>query len=152
MSHKIHSVTEAPSKCNDCRDRHHSEELITEPSQTDCTVEKLGEDVQAEADSCAQLAKNTVRAEGQLSSSEFIKFDGPCGDGIRVLFAGNSITLHGILPEIGWYNEWGMAASAKERDYVHLMQAKIKAIDPNASFCICQVAEWEVNWQVVIEC
>ena len=46
--------------------------------------------------------------------------------GVKVVFIGNSITLHGKLPEIGWYNEWGMAASAAEKDYVHLVTAAIE--------------------------
>jgi len=43
----------------------------------------------------------------------------------RVLFLGNSITLHGPLAEIGWAGNWGMAASAEDKDYVHLLTARI---------------------------
>jgi lysophospholipase L1-like esterase len=39
----------------------------------------------------------------------------------RILFLGNSITLHGPLPAIEWPNNHGMAASAPEKDYVHLL-------------------------------
>ncbi len=39
----------------------------------------------------------------------------------RVLFLGNSITRHGVLEKIGWNLDCGMAASALEKDYVHLV-------------------------------
>ncbi len=39
----------------------------------------------------------------------------------RVLFLGNSITLHGPAPKIGWTGNWGMAASAADKDFVHLI-------------------------------
>ena len=39
----------------------------------------------------------------------------------RVLFLGNSITKHGPKADIDWHGDWGMAASAESRDYVHLV-------------------------------
>ncbi len=45
----------------------------------------------------------------------------------RILFLGNSLTLHGPKAEIGWHGNWGMAASAQDKDFVHLLTAAIEA-------------------------
>lgn len=91
----------------------------------------------------AQMAKNTVDAKNQLKENDVVRFHNLNSDGIRVMFVGNSITLHGAAPAIGWQNVCGMAASAPERDYVHLLEAKVLEADSNAAFCICQVSKWE---------
>jgi len=83
----------------------------------------------------------------QLQETEVVRFENVYGNGIRILFAGNSITLHGVLTEIGWNVEWGMAASAKEKDYVHRIMSAVRKEQPDAAFCICQVAEWECKYQ-----
>ena len=33
---------------------------------------------------------------------------------------GNSLTLHLAAPSLGWYGNWGMAASAQDKDFAHL--------------------------------
>ena len=43
----------------------------------------------------------------------------------KVLFLGNSITLHGPAPKIGWVGNWGMAASAAEKDFVHIVTSSL---------------------------
>lgn len=95
----------------------------------------------------AQLNQNTVDSRNQLKESSVVRFYNLESNGLKVMFVGNSITLHGILPSIGWYGEWGMAASSKENDYVNILMKKIKEKNPDASFCICQVAGWESNYK-----
>lgn len=46
----------------------------------------------------------------------------------RVLFLGNSITLHGPAPKIGWEGNWGMAASAQDKDFAHLLLKQIAKV------------------------
>lgn len=95
----------------------------------------------------AQMNKNTVSANEQLTETELVKFEYPESTGTKVMFVGNSITLHGIKDDIGWHQSHGMAASSKENDYVHIIEREVLAIDPLASFCICQVAKWERQYK-----
>jgi len=39
----------------------------------------------------------------------------------KVLILGNSITRHGPKQDIGWTGNWGMAASAQDKDFAHLV-------------------------------
>lgn len=94
-----------------------------------------------------QIVKNTVKAENQVRKAEYVTFERKSGKGIRVLFVGNSITFHGEKPDIGWNRSCGMAASSKEKDYVHLLITCILEKDPEAAFCICQAAEWERHYK-----
>lgn len=91
----------------------------------------------------SEIEKNNVSAVGQLKESTSVRFLGLDGNGKRIMLVGNSITLHAKSEKIGWHGEWGMAASAKERDYVHRLASSVFEIEPNAAFCICQVANWE---------
>lgn len=83
--------------------------------------------------------ENIVPAEHQNPKNVFLY----PGKGLRILFAGNSLTRHGLRPEIGWNRICGMAASCLEKDYVHQTMDRIRAIDPDACFGIAQVAEFE---------
>ncbi len=88
--------------------------------------------------------KNTVAGDGQVS--KYVTFEGDTNGFPRIMFVGNSITRHAPCAEIGWYNNWGMAASAKENDYVHKVISAITEKHPNASFCIVQASVWERNY------
>jgi lysophospholipase L1-like esterase len=62
----------------------------------------------------------------------------------KILFLGNSITLHGPAPDIGWLGNWGMAASAADKDYVHLLTGEIsKAADGKPEVMVKNIADFE---------
>jgi len=42
--------------------------------------------------------------------------------GLKVLILGNSITVHSPDSSIGWYGNWGMAATAIDSDYAHILK------------------------------
>jgi hypothetical protein len=56
---------------------------------------------------------------------------------------GNSIAWHPINSY--WWGEYGMAASKRENGFVHVLNDKLKGIDPNASFKIAWSVDWERN-------
>ena len=88
---------------------------------------------------------NTVEAKNQLKDTDLVTFINPEGSP-RFMFLGNSITKHAPKEEIGWYGDYGMAASCEENDYVHVMMAAIRKKHPNAAFCITQGWKWEAQF------
>ena len=89
------------------------------------------------------LQENNVPSEHQNEECYFPQLN----SGIRVLFVGNSITKHAPKPEIGWTNDCGMEASSVDKDYVHLVEEKIREKHKDASFAILQVADFERNFE-----
>ncbi|WP_422928776.1 SGNH/GDSL hydrolase family protein [Singulisphaera sp. PoT] len=76
------------------------------------------------------------------------------GDGLKVgtlpvgkvVFLGNSITLHGPAPSIGWTGDWGMAATSREKDYVHrLLDLIAKEAGGAPKAMIRNIADFERN-------
>ncbi len=62
----------------------------------------------------------------------------------RILFLGNSITKHGPKADIGWTGNWGMAASAEDKDYVNLVTKGIAALSTTPPQTLVQnIAEFE---------
>jgi len=91
------------------------------------------------------IVKNDVEAQNQTRKKIFaVESENTAAK--RVLFLGNSITLHGEKPEIGWNHNWGMAASAKEKDYVHIVLKELQKRYGDISYAIANVGEWEQNY------
>ena len=65
----------------------------------------------------------------------------------KVLIYGNSMAVHDPKPDIGWTNNCGMAASAPENDFAHLVVAGLEAHrGGKADFRIRNVAGLERNF------
>lgn len=64
--------------------------------------------------------------------------------GYHYLAIGNSITLHGIADY--WWGEWGMAASERDSDFVHLITAFLEDKKENAIVSMpYNYSVWEVQ-------
>lgn len=62
----------------------------------------------------------------------------------KVLFLGNSITRHGPKADIDWSGNWGMAASAEAKDYVHLVVAGLReSSGREPEFMVNNIADFE---------
>ena len=63
----------------------------------------------------------------------------------NILILGNSITYSPANPSGGWNGNWGMAASAEEKDYVHLLAAKFKQSNASSVVRAKNIAAFEVD-------
>ena len=70
------------------------------------------------------------------------------GGKFKVLVYGNSIALHGPKADIGWTNCWGMAASAAEKDFAHLVDAERFADAWREEHPDCPVPEYMEAFEV----
>jgi len=61
----------------------------------------------------------------------------------KVLILGNSIVRHGPLPPIGWNNNWGMAATSIDSDFVHILIRDIKGKDSSCNIIYENIADFE---------
>ena len=93
------------------------------------------------------IKENSVSAVNQMVNSSELSFLGQENAPTRILVVGNSITRHGPSKEIGWENDWGMAASAPEKDFVHRLYAKLTECGQDVYMRIRQCAFWERNYR-----
>lgn len=92
------------------------------------------------------IRNNTVDAGNQMvNASSVLSYMGDPNASLKILVVGNSITRHGPKSEIGWDHDWGMAASAPEKDYVHLLFGKLCAAGVKPYMMVRQAASWEVG-------
>jgi hypothetical protein len=61
----------------------------------------------------------------------------------RIVIVGNSITRHPPKADIGWQGDWGMAATARDSDFVHILKRRFEQEKPGAVVKFQNIAEWE---------
>lgn len=84
-----------------------------------------------------------VQLTGQTAEGDLTPTDNPdttTGYG-KWMAMGSSITAHAPLGE--WTKNNGMAASAPEKDYVHLLAAKIRQTNPSATYNLVNSGDFE---------
>ena len=86
----------------------------------------------------------TVPSTYQVEVGQNVFLEGSPDGSPAIMFLGNSVTWHGPKADIGWTGRWGMAASAREKDYAHLLMARVRGAYPNACFALTQGAVWEM--------
>jgi hypothetical protein len=64
----------------------------------------------------------------------------------RLLVIGNSIMFHGPASELGWTNSNGMAASAPDKDFVHMLMARLQTLNPATTLRLQAGTGLELNF------
>ena len=87
-------------------------------------------------DACIKIKRNVYQEKSDAEKNFSVDMnrmgkaayeEGGKGGPYRVLIYGNSFLKHRPLPSIGWTNDWGMAASCREKDFAHLLLKKFEA-------------------------
>ena len=91
-----------------------------------------------------RIDENTVSAKEQVKKYDIVRTVRNGGN-LKVLFLGNSITRHAPAPQIGWDFDWGMSASAEDKDYVHVAVKMLEERYGGIDYCTACCADWERN-------
>ncbi len=71
---------------------------------------------------------------------------------LKILILGNSIVKHSPAPSLGWYGDWGMAATAPDRDFVHVFSDKLSRWDKfQVSVESQNIAYWENDFSYELD-
>jgi len=97
--------------------------------------------------SSSNLEQNiaVMNPEPYIGKQEYINVTNSKNE-ITILVLGNSISLHGIVDGL-WNYESGMAASSKEKDYVHVLVENISRTKKvGIKYTIVNIADFERNF------
>ncbi len=83
---------------------------------------------------------------GSCTKSQTTEIPAPYINFKNVVILGNSLTLSVPSKEIGWNNNWGMAASVADSDYVHRLTVKFKKYNPACKVTTRFSIDFEVNY------
>lgn len=115
------------------RHERNQNDLIIQLKGKIASLEKLVEQQQGKVASLkndVELLKNPLSAKWT-------------NEGFNYLAIGNSITCHGITDF--WWNEAGMAATTKEKDFVHLVAAGVKNTGGKTNVHVYNFYIWEAQ-------
>ncbi|MDD2797141.1 MAG: hypothetical protein PHV20_00960 [Bacteroidales bacterium] len=65
----------------------------------------------------------------------------------RVVILGNSIVAHPVAPNLGWNADWGMAASARDSDFVHRLIYNIHQVDTTVVIDFKNISVFENTYE-----
>lgn len=85
--------------------------------------------------------KGNASDKGNVSKPQFLKHKIK-----NVVILGNSIVAHPPYLEIGWNADWGMAASARDSDFVHLLISNIHKKDPSVTIRYTSISAFERDY------
>ena len=141
-------------KCGAIDERHRPENIVFEDMAINGRPVSDAQSVELEVGKDAVAPKFVLSDAGRMGATEMNPgstlgcHERAAGGTFKVLIYGNSIALHGYAPQIGWPGEWGMAASAREKDFAHLVVADLEAKrGERADFRIRNLALLERNFR-----
>jgi len=65
----------------------------------------------------------------------------------RIVILGNSIVQQPAAPATGWRNNWGMAATTQEKDFVHLLIRDLRRVGTGVIVQFRNIAAFERNYR-----
>lgn len=93
------------------------------------------------------ISRNTVSSEKQVRDDYLVKIVDRPNAKIKVLMIGNSIIRHEPKEELGWFHDWGMAASEEAKDFAHVTVRLIEEkLGELVNYCIVHLSRWETSY------